>query len=218
MNNIQKNDFLHAFNMLADCYGKTFSETVGEMYWKSLNRFDLASIEFALYKHLHDPETRNRMPLPADVIRHLEGSAQKASAAWQRVVRVIKYIGAYHTVVFDDVLIHAAIDDLGGWIALCKRFESELGEKAREFEQRYAFYCIYSPKNYPRALIGIHDHQNSVYGFDRELPVYVGDIEKAKQVYAQGLMQSSRDDKIFPRGKHFVETKGMNPFISKTIH
>jgi hypothetical protein len=218
MNVLQKNDFLQALNRVAECYGKTFNESVGEMYWKSLKRFDLEMVEEAIYDHLDD-DAGKHMPLPADIIQRVAGNAEeKAYIAWQRVVRAIRHLGSYHSVVFDDARIHAVIDDMGGWVNLCHTREKELFMKEHEFEKRYAFYFLYPPEVYPRALIGLHDHENKLYGFESEAPTYIGDLEAAKEVYLYGAIHSTFYDEYTYEPRQFVEPAKFNAFNNKTIH
>ena len=199
--------------MVADYYGKTLSESVGEIYWQSLNRFDSVSIERAIHEHVGDKEYGTYMPLPGDIIERIEGNAEeRAYHAWQRVWRMIQHFGGYHTLVFDDARIHASIADMGGWIKLCQTIESDLSKKEDEFKRRYTFYFFHPPEKFPRALIGIHDHQNKLYGFDYGVPIYVGDIDKAKAVYSDGALHPVFADECR------TEPNQVNLFNNKVIH
>lgn len=80
-------------------------------------------------------------PTPA-AVRRYSGAAgltdeQRAQAGW-RVVRstILKY-GSYYAIEFDDVIIHAAISAIGGWVNLCNTPHDEMTWKAKAFVEAY---------------------------------------------------------------------------------
>jgi Domain of unknown function (DUF6475) len=95
-------------------------------------------------------------------------------------------VGHYDTLVFDDVLIHAVIHDMGGWVELCVATEKELSFHAREFEKHYKSYCLHNPSRYPKQLTGIVNTTNVAKGFGAKPPVLIGDEQQALQVYLNG--------------------------------
>jgi hypothetical protein len=60
---------------LGELYGKAVSETLIELYWAGLKRFDIAAIRRAVHTHIHNPDAGQFMPKPADIVGYLEGSA-----------------------------------------------------------------------------------------------------------------------------------------------
>jgi hypothetical protein len=172
---------------LGELYGKPVSETLIELYWAALKCFDIAAIRHAVHTHIHNPDAGQFMPTPADIVRYLEGSANiKALYAWSKVIYAIKRVGHYETLVFDDVLIHAVIHDMGGWVELCRATEKELSFRAREFEKRYESYCLHKPSRYPRQLAGLFNTTNMAKGFEAKPPLFIGDEQQALQVYLNG--------------------------------
>lgn len=69
--------------------------------------------------------------------------------------------------------------------------------KAREFEKRYAAYVLKPPENYPRHLAGLIELQNSATGNLVPLPEFIGDVEKAKEVYYGVAKPCKKFEKLF---------------------
>jgi hypothetical protein len=192
---MEKNDlsvFAKLMASLGELYGKSMSESLVELYWAALKRFELSAIQQAIKIHINHPERGQYMLKPNDVVRYLEGStACQALQAWSKVIQAIKTVGQYDSVVFDDSLIHAVIQDMGGWIRLCKLQENELNFRAREFERRYEIYLLNKPDTYPKKLIGLLDIQNMAKGFKPSKPLLIGNEKQALAVY-QGLQNNNK--------------------------
>jgi hypothetical protein len=168
-------------------YSKPMHEPLLEIYWRALERFDFASVKTALHAHVGNPDTGQFLPKPADVVRYVEGNrATQGLRAWSFVEHAIQSIGGYRSVVFDDRLTHAVIEDMGGWITLCRTTLDELPFKANEFEKRYAAYVLHPPTTYPRQLRGILARDNQASGQPIAPPVLLGDVPRAEAVYARG--------------------------------
>jgi len=115
-------------------YNKNLPQAVIEDYWQALQRFDFAAVKHALQTHRDNPDGGQFLPTPADIIRLLEGSGEdRALIAWAKVDKAIPIIGSYTSVVFDDCLIHAVIEDMGGWIKLCKTTTEQLTFSGLEY-------------------------------------------------------------------------------------
>lgn len=128
------------------------------------------------------------MPKPGELIAALEGNAlQQAQQAWTKVMHAIRRIGGDKTLVFDDALIHAVIDDMGGWVRLCEMQVKDEPYKQREFEGRYINYRRNPPTQYPRQLTGRMGFENlaKCYAGD-DWPRIVGDEKKALAVFKAG--------------------------------
>lgn len=172
---------------IGSLYGKTISELLTDIYWQSLEGFEFADVLSAFQRHIQNPDCGQYFPKPADIIRLIEGSGEtKALQAWARVERAISQVGAYRSVVFDDALIHAVIEAMGGWISLCHTNLDELPFRANEFQKRYRGFVNKPPERHPPYLYGIAECWNSKEGYAVQPPVLIGEIEKAKQVMVTG--------------------------------
>ena len=89
----------------------------------------------------HASETINGkrlpQPLPADILARIGGT--QGQAAWRKVIYAVRHFGANYSMKFDDLRIHSAIHDMGGWPHFCtqvnQRFESDM---MREFSHAYS--------------------------------------------------------------------------------
>jgi len=169
-------------------YGKTVSAFALDVWWTALKGHDLVAIVDAFNRHLANPDTGQFPPKPADIIRMLQGSTQdSALRAWAKVDSAVRRIGTYCDVVFDDPLIHRVIHDMGGWIGLGTKDESEWPFVAKEFENRYRGFKARSEiPEYPAKLIGIATAHNEKKGFPVEAPMLVGNEALAKRVLSGG--------------------------------
>jgi hypothetical protein len=163
-------------------YGKDATTFLLDIFWQGLLRFEFEDVKRALSLHAQDPDNGMYAPKVADLTRMLEGSkASQGMQAWAKVERAIKSVGRYQTVVFDDPLIHAVIDEMGGWSLLCVTGVDELPFRARDFERRYTAYRLQRiTPPHPARLVGQHESDNFLLGHDRPVrPMLIGDPDKA---------------------------------------
>jgi hypothetical protein len=173
---------------LAQTFITDISLTDIENYWLFLRPYSLADFEKAVVNYCISPEGHRFMPKPGELIAALEGNAlQQAQQAWTKVMNAIRRIGGDKTLVFDDALIHAIIDDMGGWVRLCELQIKDEPFKQREFEGRYVNYRRNPPTRYPRQLIGRMGAGNLARcNAGDDWPRIVGDEKKALAVYKAG--------------------------------
>lgn len=175
---------------LATCelYGKKPSDAAIGLAFRALVRYDLADVRRALDAHINDAGDGRFMPKPADLVKHIEGDPESRSLrAWTLVEESIGRVGPYQTVVFDDPAIMASIEDIGGWIDLCKITDKELPFKRNEFVVRYKGYLNRPPNRHPVKLVGVHEATNSrIEGSSLPDPVLIGNTQKALAVYQSG--------------------------------
>lgn len=169
-------------------YGKDVSQFALDVWWNALRQYDLPAINEAFGKHISNPDAGQFPPKPADIIRMLQGSTQDAAlVAWAKVDKAVRHVGSYQDVVFDDPLIHRVIFDMGGWIALGTKTESDWPFVAKEFENRYrGFRSRNERPEYPAQLIGIAGAQNAKEGFAIPAPVLIGNPDMARKVMHGG--------------------------------
>lgn len=176
-------------------YRQDCSEFATMVWWQAMQPFDFSAVADALNRHCVDPDRGQFAPKPADVVRLLRGGGKDSAAiAWAKTEKAIRCIGSYTSVAFDDPLIHACVDSLGGWVSLCQSTEQELPHVARRFETLYQGYRGRADApNYPPVLIGQSESENAQRGFKSEKPTLIGNPEKAKITMqggkASGLLQ-----------------------------
>lgn len=172
-------------------YGKDVSAFAIDVWWQALKPYDLDAVRDALGRHCVNPDTGQFLPRPADVVKMLEGTTLDAAVvAWSKVDRAVQAVGTYASVVFDDPLIHAVLDDMGGWVPLGKKSIDEWPFVAKEFQTRYRGYKLRRETPvYPSVLIGIIDGENGQHGFALSSPTLIGNPLIAKRVMSVGTNQ-----------------------------
>ena len=179
--------FQKTVSAVYDLYGKQASSFAISLWWNSLKGYELSDIQNALSRHINNPDNGQFLPKPADVVRMFGGTNQdKAMLAWSKVDNAVRQVGTYSDIVFDDPIIHAVIDDMGGWIRLGQKNEDEWPFIAKEFENRYRGYSMRNETPvYRLVLTGIANMHNARHGFRLCPPVLFGDEEKARLVMEQ---------------------------------
>ncbi len=125
-----------------------------DIYWQVLKQYELEDVQNAFQSHIQNPDCGQFLPKPADIVRLIEGSGEtKALLAWAKVERAVIQIGSYQSVVFDDPLIHAVIEDMGGWVKLCSMKNEQMPFYANEFQKRYMGYVNKKPESTPKTFI-----------------------------------------------------------------
>jgi len=74
-------------------------------------------------------------------------------------------VGHYRDVAFDDPLIHAAIERIGGWTKIAMvESEKDMVWLRQRFEAQYRAYAVHRPENWPAFLAGAATQQNAQIG------------------------------------------------------
>jgi hypothetical protein len=187
---MQANDILKFTTLIAtigELYGKTISVELTEIYWHLLQRFELEDISLAFEAHISNPDGGQFFPKPADIVRFIEGSGEaRALQAWAKVEKAMRQVGRYCSIAFDDSLIHAVLEDMGGWIKLCSITLGEMPFCANEFQKRYMGFVLKKPTRYPKYLCGITERENTKNGYAVSTLLLVGNPKKTEEVIADG--------------------------------
>lgn len=165
--------FTQGLIILAEVYNRKLSSLLLHAYWNCLKTYSYVEFEKTLWDFLKNPDYAKRnFPSPADWIKALEGDTEsKSLAAWTEVIKTIRQVGHYESVIFADALIHDVIQDMGGWIFLCQQPERELIFLQKEFERRYRNnITLKKLKKAPVYLTGQIEHQNTFNGFTEYIP------------------------------------------------
>ena len=158
-----------------------------DVWWKACETFDLEQVRKAFSAHAMDPERGQFAPMPADMVRLLQGTVTDRSLmAWSKVYEAMQRVGAYESVVFDDPAIHAAIEDCGGWVPMCRGEMDDLPFLQRRFTDAHKAYTRRGDFAYPPKLVGAHEQNNARLGHEGAKPVLIGNREAAKRVLIGG--------------------------------
>ena len=167
-------------------YGKELTAPALSLWFECLKRYELRVISAALSAHCTNPDNGQFLPRPADVVKMIDGGSDDAALiAWHKVDRALRTVGPYVTVVFDDPLIHHAVEALGGWIKM-----GHMTDDDWKF-QRGPFVTLYrgarqrpGAVRHPSKLIGIAESENGPrHG---SAPRFIGNQEACRLVYETG--------------------------------
>jgi hypothetical protein len=147
-----------------------------DVWWAALQKYDYEPVADAFSRYVGAPDAASRfLPKPADIALLLDGSrVDNAALAWAKVEKAIARVGCYQTTVFDDAVIHAAIDRMGGWVKLCMVTNDELPFKRNEFLSQYRAIKSLPRFEHPPSLIGMQDLENVGKGYKAKAPVMIG--------------------------------------------
>jgi Domain of unknown function (DUF6475) len=183
----ERGEFIKLMIKVGANYDKAVGSALMGVYWRILKDFELIEVRRAFKAHCRHPDEGRFFPKPADIVRWLEGSPDsRAMMAWSFVESCTERVGRYQSVVFDDPLIHAVIEDMGGWIKLCEQPLSEMHFMASNFQKRYRAFLSYPPKRHPAYLVGLMERENATQGYAFEPPLFLGDQSKAELVFKNG--------------------------------
>lgn len=202
-----KQQFAKMINDTAEFYGRKLSAIHLERYFKTLAHYPLSAIEAAIQAHDADAERGRFMPLPADLIGHLEkmrfDNRPSAEEAWSTAVQAID---ERVTVVWTEETQNA-------WNACA----SELIAIGDKFNASRGFIAKYNDLVSLARLQGKHVTWLVAQGYDKDLrDQTIREAHKAKKItteYAKILVPYHKvEEGTFERIKgnvaFMVESKG----------
>lgn len=187
-----ENEHPQFLRLLSDAlafYRQNVTEFSAAVWWEACKPFDLQQVSRALTRHATDPERGQFPPKPADIIRVLQGTtSDRAAIAWGKVHEAMSDVGAYSDVIFDDPVIHAVVDDLGGWPKMCRTETKDLSYLQHRFSESYRAYAAKGQFDYPRRLSGDRspDEEYEKKGIKPPAPAVIGNPEQARLVFQAG--------------------------------
>ena len=173
MNIVDQEKFTQGLLILAEVYNRKLSLLLLHTYWDCLKKYSFSVFETILWNFLNNPDyAKKGFPSPAEWIKAIEGDVNSRSlVAWTEIIKTIRHVGHYESVIFNDPLIHLVIKEMGGWIFLCQQSERELIFLQKEFERRYQnYYAINKSTILPAYLTGEIERQNRIHGFTEDIP------------------------------------------------
>jgi hypothetical protein len=157
------------------------------VWWQACESFSLEQVTKAFTAHATDAERGRFAPMPADIVKHLQGTqTDRGLMAWGKVLEAIQRVGAYQSVCFDDPAIHAAVEDLGGWAAICRSTMQELPHLQRRFTESHRAYSGRQSFPFSAYLMGESEAANRAAGKRITPPVLIGDARRAAEVMRLG--------------------------------
>lgn len=177
----QKQDFFAVLTDVMSYYKQDTSEFMLSVFWDACKDIEFEIVCRALNEHAKDPDKGQFAPKVADIVRRLQGGKTDRSAiAWGKVYTAMCEVGAYTDVCFDDKAIHAAVNDCGGWVKMCRSTNDDLSYLQHRFCQSYQAYATRQDFEAPAVLIGDRG-PNELYekrGLPAPKPRMIGEIIK----------------------------------------
>lgn len=168
-------------------YGKDVSRFAMSVWWEACKGFDFEQVAKAFNAHAIDAERGQFPPKPADVVKALQGTrTDRARMAWGKAFDAMQRVGAYQSVAFDDPVIHAVLEDLGGWMKVCRSDMEQLSYLEHRFCEAYRAYVGRPDVAYPAKLLGEFEMVNRHEGRKVAPPVLIGNPQKAAEVLRLG--------------------------------
>lgn len=167
---------------LAEIFDTELSDIKVDIYFEALKDMSLDDFRAAANTVAR---TCKFFPKPVEFREQvLIGLDVQASLAYEKVEKAFRKPGIYKTVVFDDPVIHAVIQNLGGdkgWIEYNNLLEKDVKWWRKDFEKKYLQLAplvhqgsLDPPKELP-GLYAFHDNATD----EARLPVIIGDRQKA---------------------------------------
>ena len=171
MQDLDKANFEALLRGIADVFSTTKTIVVNrpmlQVYFMSLTQYNYEQVEWAMGEHLKDPVDGKFFPKPANIIKHLKANdintEDKATLAWNQIIREMRKHGAYDPLELDDKQALAAIAAVKSWKDLCAMPEKDLTWAKKEFMANYITYentpLELLPSSLP-GLVQLQEHKN----------------------------------------------------------
>jgi hypothetical protein len=156
------------------------SKNVISLYWMALKEYTIEQIQKAA-SDIIQGRVYPSMPKPAEIIEAIRGTqGDRATRAWIDVLRAVRRIGTYESVKFKDPVIHAVIEQMGGWSEMGNMLVDDEKWKQKEFERLYPI--MEARGNHPDYLPGRLEVSNEANGFIEHIgsPVLIGEFEQCE--------------------------------------
>lgn len=161
--------FLKGMSALCAVFDREPTDVLLGAYYSVLKGLTAEEFEIAVGNILTTCKF-HKLPLPAEIIEAARGSnADRAVLALDKVEKAIREVGGYRTVMFDDPVIHAVIESMGGWVSICEMTSQEWKFARKDFLRLYeAFSRTNFDTHPPQQLPGRHDTENNARGINHK--------------------------------------------------
>ncbi len=146
---------------MAEIYDVELTQMKINLYFEALK--DLSVEQFIQACNYHT-QTARFFPKPSEIREAIAGDKQtKAIGAFTQLIQAVREYGAYKSVEFEDRLIMACVQRLGGWIKLCDSTTDEWKWIEKDFYKLYQAMEGRETEG-PAKLVGITEQGNANKG------------------------------------------------------
>jgi len=129
-----------------------------EINFKALSDLTIEQLERATWELINTRKTAS-FPKVAEIRDAAIGSVEdKAILAYDAFTKGKGATGIYRSVCFEDKMIHAVVEAMGGWTDVCQITEDEWKFRRREFLDLYKAMSRHCNRDIPDRLIGLAEH------------------------------------------------------------
>lgn len=179
MESKDKQVFVKTLTGIGELYDKKLTDTLASIYWEALKDVSLPDFLSAANRLVL---TAKFFPKPVEFrSQSVPDISAQAAIAYGKLEDAFYKHGVYKSVRFDDPVIHAVVDNLGGWITYCDTSDEDLTWYRKDFEKQYANLApmVLSGKlRPPTVLHGVFasdDHATE----NAKTPAIIGDRQRA---------------------------------------
>jgi len=171
---VNQQDRARVAQMVEACaalFDRSTTPDMVSLYIEALDGFSVDEVAAAFRSYMTGPQGK-RFPLPAHLVEQLRGSGIDAAAlALGTLKHAIASVGRYQSVVFEgDPMIGQAVEDMGGWVAVCGMDETGL---VIQFQRCYSSRHNRGEQVEPQVCHGLHARANERLGWSQH-PVRIG--------------------------------------------
>lgn len=158
---LNQTTFNEGMGLLCETFGREATVLLLKAYYAVLGRLTDAEFQISVVKVL-ESKTFNKLPLPAEILEMTQGKKQdQAILALANLEKGIARIGRYRSAQFEDPIIMACVESMGGWIQVCSYEMREWEFKRKDFLRLYeAFLANPDRVQAPSRLVGYAEQTN----------------------------------------------------------
>ena len=156
-------EFYAVFKVMAEYYGTKPSDALMEIYWQAFQNWSLEDFKRACNLIM---QTRVYPSLPKipEITEMIYGRPEdQAALAYETLVKSMRRVGSWETIIFEDGAISRAIEAMGGWETINDWTLDEWKFREKDFEQLY-LANLRSGRTEPVTLYGAFDRINGATG------------------------------------------------------
>jgi hypothetical protein len=172
-----KKRFATALAVMGEVFQKKPSDSLTEIYWKTLQDLSIETFERACSTIINARTITGTFPLVAEIREAAGGGKQslglRTIEAWDKLEYALRRHGYYDSVIFDDPIIHAILRSWGGWVEWSGNRdmkEEDLKWVRKDFEKMYAALSNRESHEPPDVCVGFIEARNTRTGYSQHIP------------------------------------------------
>lgn len=184
---LNRQTFNKGMAILCEIYKREVTDLLLTGYYMVLSKLEDQQFEDAIQKIL---ETRiyTDLPTPGDIYQAVIGNSEiKAIQALKKLEYAVDHYGYYYSMVFDDPIIHAVVDRMGGWEWMTTQTYEEWKWIRKDFTKLYSQLSSLNINliDAPQRLIGYCERTNDSFEKDDRLQHMIINLSEQQKMIGQ---------------------------------